>query len=187
MLALGGRRDLHLIHRLLRQSNLAKLKAEGKVLTRKGIIPGDQKKELPDLRNKRISKQRNFPTAYFSRSMPPRFRFGRTRECIAFTALRTTRNSRIHNCSSSRASSGIGAVSRSACTFERSGVGCCLHAVLSFGSGSARRWPAYSRRVPRLQQPVATYFLALTSSRVGHYITETLTEELVTVPLPLTS
>jgi hypothetical protein len=31
---------------------------------------------------------------------------------------------------------------------------------------------------------LATYFLALSSSRIGHYITETLTEELVTVPLP---
>nr|VFK78964.1 MAG: N-6 DNA Methylase [Candidatus Kentron sp. SD] len=60
VLALGGRRDLYLIRRLLQYPTLAKLKAEGKVQTRRGVGPGT-KKELPQIKDKSYFDGDRFP------------------------------------------------------------------------------------------------------------------------------
>lgn len=61
VLAVGGRRDLRLIQRLGQLPSLAKLEAEGKVITREGVVPGDKGKYLEILENKRYFDAPRFP------------------------------------------------------------------------------------------------------------------------------
>jgi N-6 DNA methylase len=61
VLALGGRRDLQLISRLANLPTLKTLEEEGKVLSRLGVIPGDQKKRMPEFKNLPFFFEPNFP------------------------------------------------------------------------------------------------------------------------------
>ena len=61
----GGRRDLALLRRMERRYTLAKYKSEKKVMTRQGIIRGDQKKSLPDIVGRRILEGEDFPDDIF--------------------------------------------------------------------------------------------------------------------------
>ena len=68
----GGRRDLALLRRMEKRYTLAKYKSEKKVVTRQGIIRGDQKKSLPDILGKRIFEGEDFPDDIFLCISPSR-------------------------------------------------------------------------------------------------------------------
>ena len=68
----GGRRDLALLRRMEKRYTLAKHESEKKVVTRQGIIRGDQKKFLPDIVGKRILEDKDFPDDIFLRISPRR-------------------------------------------------------------------------------------------------------------------
>ncbi len=56
----GGRRDLSLMKRLSKESNLRKLRQNKTAIIRQGIVRGDKKKEKPEIKNRRILKSDNF-------------------------------------------------------------------------------------------------------------------------------
>jgi hypothetical protein len=64
-LAIGGRRDLALVRRLRRGSNVKKLERSGAVMTRVGVIPGDKTLALPNLKGIPYFEEENFPSGTF--------------------------------------------------------------------------------------------------------------------------
>ena len=185
VLALGGRRDLHLVRRLLRQPNLAKLKAEGKVLTRMGVIPGDQKKPLPELLNKPYFEEPQFPDGVFltldAATVPP-WTEPRVHSLHGIANYEEFKNPQLLIKQSFTANLGRFRAALVHSSDPEWGV-VCKKTYLSVRDNSAdgRHIRAACLVYNSL---LATYFLVLTSSRLGHYRTEVLTKELVTVPLP---
>lgn len=185
VLALGGYRDLNLIRRLMRLPNLAKLKVEGKVLTRMGVIPGDQQKELPELKGKPYFEEPQFPDDVFltldADSVPawdePRVH---SRDSTDFEAFKKPQLLIKQSYSTK--------IGRFRAAFVRSsdpewGV-VCKETYLSVRDKAD---DSQNLNVACLAYNclLATYFLSLASSRLGHYITEVPTKELMTVPLPV--
>jgi hypothetical protein len=65
ILSLGGPRDLQLVRKLLRFGNLSALERDEKVISKLGIIPGDQKQELKPLRGVPFFPDTKFPAGSF--------------------------------------------------------------------------------------------------------------------------
>lgn len=184
VLALGGRRDLNLIRRLAEFPTLAKMKEKNEVLSRLGVIPGDRAKELPELRGKRYFDSPRFPDEFslelHARQVPiwddPRVH---SKDSIDFEAFRLPQ---LLIKQSFSATTG-----RFRAALVRSddpvwGV-ICKKTYLSVRDLSPDE--KHIRAACLVYNSLlASYFLALTSGRIGHYITETLTKELMTVPLP---
>ncbi|MBT8419672.1 MAG: N-6 DNA methylase, partial [Gammaproteobacteria bacterium] len=182
VLALGGKRDLYLIRKLLRYKTLAVLKKDGEIKTRRGVIPGVE--ERPDLRNVPYLNEDEFPDNVIIE--------------IDADGVTPWKEPRIHPDAGSRdftlfenpqliikLSYTVGA-NRFRAVLVRSndpkwGI-ICKRSYLSVqdmtGGG------IIERAVPVYNSLLATYFMFLTSSRVGHYRPEALVEELETVPLP---
>jgi type I restriction-modification system DNA methylase subunit len=201
-LAIGGRRDLALALRLSELSTLKKLEAKKHVLTRLGVIPGDKKKtldgrvvlrhrngaiietNLPDLRGKPYFEAKRFPSNVFLELNAD--------DVAGWTDPRVD----------GRGSTDFEAFKNPQLLIKlsfsvRDGR---FRAVLV--RSSAPEWGVICKKtylsVRDLSQDgrniktaclvynslLATYYLGVTSSRVGHYITETLTDELLNVPLP---
>jgi hypothetical protein len=184
VLALGGQRDLQLIRRLQRKPNLKKLEVEGQVLTRMGVIPGDQQKPLPDLKNKPYFEEKQFSADVFltlEANDVPRWKepLVHSEDSTDFEAFKNPqlliKQSYLTKLGRFRA-----ALVRS--NDPEWGV-ICKETYLSVRDLSldGRHIRAACLAYNSL---IATYFLFLTSSRLGHYITEAPTKELVTVPLP---
>ena len=185
VLALGGQRDFHLIRRLSRFTNLAKMRTERKVLTRGGLVPGDRKKKLPELREKRYFEEKQFPENVFlvlDASSVPRWKDPRVDSLHGIRDYEGFKSPQLLIKQSYAADAG-----RFRAVFVRPedsewGV-VCKETYLSVRdvSDDAR----YIRAAALVYNSrFAVYYLALTSSRMGHYITETTSGELVTVPLP---
>ncbi|HVC98467.1 MAG TPA: N-6 DNA methylase [Pirellulales bacterium] len=185
VLALGGRRDLHLVQRLSRETNLAKLEAKGDIISRIGVIPGDRKQELPEHRNKRYFDAPRFPADVFlelDAESIPRWTDPRVHSRDTKGTYDEFKNPQLLVKQSLNANIG-----RFRAALVRSsdpvwGVVCkktylSVHDVSPDGRYLHTACIAYNSLL-------ATYFLFLTSSRLGHYITEALTEELKTVPMP---
>ena len=64
-LAWGGRRDLAFTKKLLTFDSLATLENKGIITRRKGIVRGDGRKAIPELKGKRILETSSFPKSTF--------------------------------------------------------------------------------------------------------------------------
>jgi type I restriction-modification system DNA methylase subunit len=200
-LAMGGRRDLALALRLARLSNLNKLEADGRIISRLGVIPGDKKKvldgrvvksrrgksvvetKLPDLRGKPYFDAKKFPPGVFL-------------ELNADT-VQAWKDPRVDD----RGSTDFEAFKNPQLLIKLSfsiqeGR---LRAVLV--RSSDKDWGVICKKTYvtvrdlsvdahnieaacfAYNSRLATYFSGLTSSRMGHYITELLADELLNVPL----
>ncbi len=65
VLSLGGQRDLNLIRRLSRYPTLDLLEKNGELISRSGIIPGDEEQELPSFRGMHHFEGKKFPSNVF--------------------------------------------------------------------------------------------------------------------------
>lgn len=205
-LAIGGRRDLALVLRLSRLPTLNKLEAEGRVLSRLGVIPGNKQKvldgrpivrrrgdvfietedKLPDLREKPYFDAKRFPPDVFleldSDSIPP-WKDPRVAGSDS-TDFEAFKNPQLLIKLSFNVKEGRFRAVRVRSSDPEWGVICkktylSVRDLSSDGRNIQTACLAYNSLL-------ATYYLGVTSSRVGHYITETLTDELLDVPLPPT-
>jgi hypothetical protein len=181
---MGGHRDLHLVRRLLNNQNLARLKAAGRVLTRLGVIPGKtRQKAVPQLRGQRYFEAQQFPKGVIceldASSVPP-WDDPRIAERDS-TDFEAFKNPQLLIKQSFSATQGRFRAALVTPADPEWGV-ICKKTYLSVRdlSPDAR---FIRTAVLVYNSQLATYFLGLTSSRM-HYVTEVLSDELVTVPLP---
>jgi len=185
VLSLGGRRDLQLIRRLSKLPTLAKLKRDGKVQTRLGVIPGKKKqKPLSELRGLPYFEDTNFPDDVFleldaARVDPwddPRVASSDSTDFSAF-----------HNPQLLIKQSFVSSIERFRAALVKSddlewGV-ICKKTYLSVCDLDLTAEHINAACVT-YNSFFAPYFLFLTSSRLGHYITEVNSNELMALPLP---
>jgi len=185
VLALAGRRDLNLLRRLGRLPNLSKLDTDKLVKTRAGVVRGKANKEVPELRGRRYFDATQFPPDVFlqldAETVP-------VREMIRVDAghgikeLGAFKNPQLLLKHSFSAKSGRFRAALVKSSDPEWGI-ICTETYLSVSDRSPGAAHIQSACVV-YNSLVATYFLFLTSGRIGHYITEVLSSELVTVPLP---
>src|SRR5262249_20297514 len=204
-LAMGGRRDLALMRRLARLPTLNKLKEAKEVISRLGVIPGDKKKildgrvcpegrrtfrpnepkrRLPDLRGKPYFEAEGFPENVFveldANTIPPWNEPAvANSDSVNFDAFKKPQL--LIKLSFSVKAGRLRAV------LVRSsdptwGVICkktylSVHDLSPDGKNINAACLAYNSLL-------ATYYAGLSSSRIGHYITELLSDELLDIPLP---
>lgn len=183
VLALGGQRDLRLIRFLQQKNNLAALELQKQVVTREGIILGDQRKSLEEHEGKLFLSSPRFPNeSLFLQAhdlAPWSEPHVHSRDSIDFEPFKSPqlliKQSYVTKLGRFRA-----ALVQS--NDSEWGV-ICTQSYVSVHDLSA---DARHIRAACLayNSVIATYFLFLTSSRIGHYITEVLAEEMLTVPLP---
>ena len=188
LLALGGRRDLSLVRRLMGLPNLAKLELQAQVATRLGVIPGDRKKKLGnEFKERRYFELTQFPEDVFleleaatvQKWKDPRIDGKGSTDFTPFKAPQllikqsfSVKLGRFRAALVKTDDPEWGVICKKTYLTVRD---------LSLDAAHIRgACVAYNSRL-------AAYFLGLTSSRIGHYITETLSEELVTVPLPMSA
>lgn len=186
VLALGGWRDLNLVRRLQKYENLAKLKAAGKVLTRLGVITGKKRqKTLEEYRDKPFFGSSRFPEGI--RFELDAAEVGEPWADPKVTVRDSSDFEAFKNPQLLIKQSLVTKLHRFRAALVRSddpewGV-ICKKAYLSVRdlSNDAR----YIRAAALVYNSrLAAYYLAVTSSRIGHYITESNSGELITVPLP---
>jgi N-6 DNA Methylase len=184
-LALGGIRDAWLLRRLNQFPNLASLKLAGVVQSRMGIIPGNKAKEVTSLRKRRYFDAQQFPESVFLQM--------KAESAPVVDEIRVDTGHGIRDVSAFKnpqlliKQSLVTELGRFRAALVKSsdpewGV-VCKKTYLSVRDLDPKETNIRAACVV-YNSRLATYFLALTSSRIGHYITETLSEELVTVPLP---
>jgi hypothetical protein len=184
VLSLGGRRDLDLIRKLAQLPTLASLDAGGEVKTRMGVIPGDQKCELPQYSDRRYLDTPSFPDDVFIE--------------IDARTVRKWGNPCVHSKDSTDFEAFKGpqllikqSYSVKAGRFRAAMVKpdddewgiICKETYLT-----VRDCASDSRNIKKAclvyNSKLALYVLTMTGSRLGHYITEMPSLELITVPLP---
>jgi type I restriction-modification system DNA methylase subunit len=184
VLSLGGRRDLQLIRQLRKLPSLAKLKEKKVVHTRLGVIPGDRKKELPALKHKPYLEETNFPEDVFLE--------------LDGSKVPSWENPKVHSKDSADFSafkkpqllikqSFVTKLGRFRAAIVRSddpewGV-ICKQTYLTVRDTDSEKRHIHKACIA-YNSFLAAYFLFLTSSRLGHYITEVKSNELLDVPLP---
>lgn len=201
-LLLGGRRDLDLILRLSRYPTLAKLEERGEIKSRQGVIPGNKKRlldghteirkrggrteevVLPDLRDTHYFESSRFPKDVFlhlDQSATPIWDDPRTADTDStdFGAFRSPQL--LIKISYSRKDRRMRAVRVCASTAPWGVI--CKKTYLSAcdlkGDGAL-----LDTACVVYNSMIATWYLALTSSRLGHGRPEVLARELLDVPLP---
>jgi type I restriction-modification system DNA methylase subunit len=201
-LAMGGRRDLALVLRLSRLSNLNKLEAEKRVITRLGVIPGDKEKildgrsvksrrgrtvvetSLPDLRGKRYFEAKRFPPEVFlelNADTIPGWKDPRV-DGRGSTDFEAFKNPQLLIKLSFSVEEGRLRAALVRSSDKEWGVICKkTYVTVRDLSPDARNIKAACFAY---NSQLATYFAGLTSSRMGHYITELLQDELLDIPLP---
>jgi len=202
VLLLGGRRDLSLVLRLSRLPTLAKLKERGEIRTRQGVIPGNKKRVLdgrteiqkrggkkvevvlPDLRKAHYFEADRFPDGFslhLDQSKVPVWGDPRTADTHStdFDAFRTPQM--LIKMSYSRKDKRMRAV-RVRAAIPPWGIICKkTYFSVSDLKADGRRLDA---ACVAFNSTIATWYLALTSSRLGHNRPEVLVSELLDVPLP---
>jgi hypothetical protein len=185
VLALGGQRDMRLLQRLKKFPTIAKLKAGGQVVTRMGVIPGDRQKPLPDLKDKPYFEAPQFPANVFL-----------TLDASTVGLWKDPRVDSLHGIGNYDGFSNpqllvkqsyVSGLGRFRAARVRSsdpdwGV-VCKETYLSVRdlSDEGRHVDAACLAYNSF---IGTYFLFMTSSRLGHYITEVPTKELMELPIP---
>ena len=184
-LALGGNRDLQLVHRLSSFPTLSKLKRQGDVQTRMGVIPGDKKKFLSELKDKPYFEATEFPEDVFlelDANSVPRWSDPRVDEGHGVADLMPFKTPQLLIKQSYSASSGrFRAVIIKSADPEWGVV--CKETYLAVRDCSSDVRYLNSICIA-YNCSISVYFLFLVSSRLGHYITEVPTNELTTVPIP---
>ncbi len=185
VLALGGPRDLNLIRRLDNLPNLAKLEKAGLAKMRMGVIPGNQNKEVLELRGKRYFDAQQFPADVFLQldadTVPTQAQI-RVDTGHGIKELGAFKSPQLLIKQSFSTESGRFRAVIVKSSDPEWGV-ICKKTYFSVRDLSPQS--SYIQSACLVYNSLfATYFLGLTSSRIGHYITEALSEELVTVPLP---
>lgn len=185
ILALGRNRDLQLIYRFRDHDNLAKLKKKGVVLTRQGVIPGKaMQKRLDEHQGRRMFEAPNFPGGTF-------LDLDASAAGIWHDPLVTERDS-----TNFEAFKNPQLLIKQGFVKHRSrfravrvrpddpewGVICkSTYMTVRDLSNDGRYLDAAALVYNSL---FGAYFIALTSSRMGHYRTEAKTNEVLAVPLP---
>lgn len=185
VLALGGQRDLQLIRKLSRLSNLAKLEEAGEVVTRAGVIPGDRKKKLPDsFKSRRYFEAIDFPDDVlleFDASRVPTW----THPAVddrGSTDFEPFKLPQLLIKQSLVAEIGRFRAARIKGGDTEWGVICKeTYLTVRDMTPDARHIRAAS---VAYNSRLASYFLCMTSSRIQRDMTEILCEELLTAPLP---
>ncbi|WP_426732552.1 HsdM family class I SAM-dependent methyltransferase [Myxococcus faecalis] len=198
-LLLGGRRDLALALRLSRFPTLAKLTASGTVTVRQGVITGNLKRKLdgrvvhtkrgkaialPDLRGAHYLDAERFPDEVFlhlNQSEVPTWDNPRSADTDStdFDAFKSPQL--LLKMTYSRKDGRMRAV-RVRTSKPGWGVICKkTYASVCESTGNGRRLDA---ACVAFNSTIATWYLALTSSRLGHNRPEVLMKELLEVPLP---
>jgi hypothetical protein len=184
-LAMSSRRDLLLLRRLNCLPNLASLKVASSVQTRLGVIPGNRKTELSEeFKKRRYLGTPQFPPGTVlelnAKSLPTwddariadsdstNFEAFKNPQLLIKQSL-VTKESRFHAALVSPDNPTWGVICKK--TYLS------VHDLDPKGTNIRKACIVYN-------SPLAAYFLALTSSRIGHFITEALSKEIVTVPLP---
>ena len=165
-------------------SHAREAEAQGKVVSRLGVIPGDRLKELPDLKGKRYFDAKRFPDNVFleldADALPkweePRVASTDSTDFEAFKQPQLL----IKQTFAVSAGRFRAVLVRSS---DKEWGTICKKTYLSVHD---RNPDASNIRAACVayNSCLAVYYLALTSSRIGHYITESLTSEVVQVPLP---
>jgi Eco57I restriction-modification methylase len=184
VLAIGGRRDMAVIQRLGACDTLKKLRTQGKIVSRLGVIPGDQRKKLPDLKGKHYFDAKKFPDNVFlqlNADALPKW----DDPCVASTDstdFEAFKQPQLLIKQSFLVTPGRFRAALVRSNDQEWGT-ICKKTYLSVHD---RNPNASNLRAACLayNSCLATYYLTLTSSRIGHYITETLTDELLQMPLP---
>jgi hypothetical protein len=174
----GGRRDLEFVRSLSDFDNLAKLDRQGKVRHRDGIIRGDRQKVQPELVGYRILE---------GRTPPPTVGF-------VLDSSDLPRNNDPHT--HGRGSTDYSAFSLPQMILKKTWQGpsgrfsamrvlglepiLCSHSYVSVSGPTS----ILERACAMYNSTLTAYYLFLTSSRLGTYIPEVLTPELLSVPLP---
>ncbi|HVU07291.1 MAG TPA: N-6 DNA methylase [Verrucomicrobiae bacterium] len=184
-LAMGNARDHLLVSRLAKLPTLLKLRAQGKVFTREGVIfgKGGKKFDDPELVNLPLYATPILPASGLlldADNLPkwtePRADTDASTKFEAFklpqllikqTLSATTKRFRAMLVQSSHPVWGV-ICSQAYVT---------IRDLESEGKNIAPACIVYNSQF-------ATYYMALTSSRVGHFIPEALADELISVPLP---
>lgn len=184
VLALGGRRDVNLIRKLREMPNLEKLESEGRIVSRAGVIPGQREKELPKLRGTHYFEAPRFPDDVFlelDAGQVPIWNDPRTsgKDSTNFEAFKNPQLL-IKQTFSVEAGRFRAALVRSDDPIW--GV-ICKKTYLSVRDCGLNAEQIETACIV-YNSFLAVYFLALTSSRLAHYITEILSDELMKVPLP---
>lgn len=184
VLAIGGVRHLSLVERMSKLPTLKKLEANNQVITRMGVIPGDRKKVLPtSFKSRRYFELTRFPQGVFLEMDASNAPFWtepmiHSKDSTDFEAFNNPqlliKQSLVTDMGRFRAALII--------SDSESGVICketylSVHDLDPKAKNIRKACIVYN-------SAVAVYFLMLTSSRIGHFITEALTKEIVTVPLP---
>jgi len=182
ILALGGPRDLQLIRKLLRFKNLDVLEDEQKVLSKSGIIPGDQKQELKQLRGVPFFPETKFPSDILlqleSQEFPP---WNNPRAATTYaTNPQAFRSPQLLVKLVPDARTGRFRAVRVASGTDWGVV--CKKSFLSVHDYS-KDAKHIDRACIAYNSDVAAYFLHLTSSR-GLYNSEMLLKDLRSVPIP---
>jgi hypothetical protein len=185
ILALGSRRDWSIVRKLSRLDTLAKLKSENRVLARGGMVPGDQKKELPELRGKPYLESKDFPADVFLELDAGRIPPWSEPFIHSLHGIKNYEEFKIPQLLIKQSFSAE--INRFRATLVRSddpvwGVICketylSVHDLSPDASHIRAACLVYNSRL-------AVYYLALTSSRFPLYNNEVPTKELRTVPLP---
>lgn len=201
-LLLGGRRDLNLVLRMSRLPTLAKLKERGDVRVRQGVIPGNQKRvldgrtitqkrggkevkvTLPDLRGVHYFDAKRFPNEAFlhlNQSEVPTWDDPRVADTdsAGFDAFQSPQL--LIKMTYSRKDGRMRAV-RVRPSASRWGVLCKKTYMSVCDSRSDGR--QVDAACVAFNSMIVTWYLALTSSRLGHNRPEVLVRELLDVPLP---
>lgn len=184
VLALGGRRDLDLIRRLAELPTLESLESKQQIKTRMGVIPGDQQRELPEHQGRRYLDGTTFPDGVFleiradkiSKWEDPRVHSKDSSDFDAF------KNPQLLIKQSYSVQAGRFRAALVVPEEEEWGV-LCKETYLSVRDASPD-CSNIKKACLVYNSKLALYFLAMISSRLGHYITEIPSKELVTVPLP---
>ncbi|MCO8121331.1 N-6 DNA methylase [Stieleria sp. TO1_6] len=185
VLALGGQRDLQLIRRLKRYSTLAKLKRSGEVKTCLGVIPGRSRQRVEEeLRGKRYFDEANFPDDVFlemdaNQSEPWDEPLVTDNYSTDFSAFK---NPQLLIKGSFVSSRNRFRAARVRSSDPEWGLVCKkTYVTVRDMTTNANHIDAACLAYNSL---FATYFLFMTSSRLGHYITEVPVKELLNLPLP---
>lgn len=186
LLSVGGRRDLALVRRLSTFPSLKKLKEEKAILSRLGVITGNREKHLPELEGQPYLDAPEFPDGEFlflgtdsAQVTPwtdPRVADSDSSDFEAFKQPQLLIKQTL-SAGTQRLRAKI--VSR---TGSEWGV-ICKKTYLSVRDLSPDERHIRAACLV-LNSLLGSYFLAVTSSRVSHYIPEATTREILSVPLP---
>lgn len=185
-LAVGGNRHLSLVERLSKHPTLKKLEESDQVETRLGVIPGNRETVLPeDFKKRRFLGAPHFPkgtTLVLDARSLPTWNDARVADSDS-TSFEAFKNPQLLIKQSLVTKESRFQAALTVPDDPTWGVICkktyfSVHDLNPSAENIRKACVIFNSKI-------AVYFLMLTSSRISHFITEALSKEIVTVPLPL--